>query len=152
MDDASVRTPQPVNISGESRCSATCAALSSSMMPVHRQWPMLDVSASTWSQGPKNRGATGKARQIKLAHHALWMNPETLTTRQRGQLDWVAKADRRLSRVSCLLKEGLRHAFSLLGDQGSYRQVERLARRSRLPAFVTLQRNIVDHATPSNPP
>src|SRR4028118_1941126 len=46
MDDASVRTPQPVNISGESRCSATCAALSSSTMPVQRQWPMLEARLS----------------------------------------------------------------------------------------------------------
>ena len=94
----------------------------------------------------QNRGATGKARQIKLARHALWKNPENLTTRQRGQLDWVAKTDPRLWRAY-LLKEGLRYALSLQGDQGSSAIDDWIgwARRSRLPAFVTLQRKIVDH-------
>ena len=44
---ASVRTPQPLNISGDISRSATTGALSSSTIPVHRQWPMLDASAST---------------------------------------------------------------------------------------------------------
>ena len=38
--------PQPLNISGDISCLATAAALSLSAMPVHRQCPMLEVSAS----------------------------------------------------------------------------------------------------------
>ena len=45
MDAASVRIPKPVNMSGECRCPATAAALSSSTIPVHRQWPMFEASA-----------------------------------------------------------------------------------------------------------
>ena len=43
MSEASVRTPQPVNIAGASSRSATAAALSSSTMPVHRQCPMFEA-------------------------------------------------------------------------------------------------------------
>jgi hypothetical protein len=39
--------PQPLNMSGDIRCPATAAALSSSTIPVHRQCPMFEVSAST---------------------------------------------------------------------------------------------------------
>src|SRR6266568_4718481 len=46
MVAARVRTPQPLNISGDSRRSATAAALSSSTMPVHSRWPMLEASES----------------------------------------------------------------------------------------------------------
>jgi hypothetical protein len=47
-----VRTPQPLNMSGESRWAATDGALSSSTMPVQRQWPMLDASASIGALSP----------------------------------------------------------------------------------------------------
>src|SRR6266540_3699299 len=43
---ATVRTPHPEKQSLPTRRSATRAALSSSTMPVHRQWPILEVSAS----------------------------------------------------------------------------------------------------------
>ena len=48
MLEARVRTPQPVNISGDIRCRATSPAFSSSTIPVQRQWPMFDVSESIW--------------------------------------------------------------------------------------------------------
>lgn len=44
---ASVRTPQPLNISGDISRSATKGALSSSTRPTYRQWPMLEAHAST---------------------------------------------------------------------------------------------------------
>ena len=47
-----VRTPQPLNISGDSRWAATDAALSSSTSPVHRQWPMFETSVSIGRLSP----------------------------------------------------------------------------------------------------
>jgi transposase len=94
----------------------------------------------------QNRGATGVARQLKLARHALWKRPENLTSRQRGQLTWIEKSHPRLWRAY-LLKEGLRLALSLDGQPGKDALDDwiRWARRSRLPAFVTLQRKITAH-------
>jgi transposase len=93
-----------------------------------------------------NPGAVGKARQVKLARHALWKNPANLTARQREQLEWVAKTDPALWRAY-LLKEGLRYAVNIKGEEGKRILDEWIdwARRSRLPAFVSLQRKIVDH-------
>lgn len=90
--------------------------------------------------------ATGTARALKHARYALWKNPENLTDRQRDKLAWIAKTDPRLHRAY-LLKEGLRHAFTVKGEAGK----EALdvwiswARRCRIPAFVRLQRRIVEH-------
>ena len=94
----------------------------------------------------QNRGAQGPARQIKLARHALWKNPANLTARQRNQLDWIAKTEPRLWRAY-LLKESLRYTLSLTAEEGKAALDDWIdwARRSRLPAFVTLQRKIVDH-------
>ena len=93
-----------------------------------------------------NRGAVGRARQIKLARYALWKNPEHLTARQRHQLDWIAKTDPRLWRAY-LLKEGLRYAVNLKGDEGKEALHAWMgwARRSRIPVFIELQRKIRDH-------
>jgi transposase len=90
--------------------------------------------------------STGDARQLKLARHALWKNPEHLSERQRSQLAWIEATDPKLWRAY-LLKEGLRVALSLSGDDGRDALDDWIswARRSRLPAFVTLQRKIVDH-------
>lgn len=92
------------------------------------------------------RGAHGHARQIKRARYALWKNPENLTPRQHHQLEWVAKTDPRLWRAY-LLKEGLRYAVNVKGAEGKQALDVWIgwARRSRLPAFVELQRRIVDH-------
>jgi transposase len=90
--------------------------------------------------------AKGMARGLKHARYALWKNPENLTDRQRAKLDWVAKTDPRLHRAY-LLKEGLRLAFVLKGEQGK-EAIDRWilwARRCRIPAFVELQRKIVKH-------
>lgn len=88
--------------------------------------------------------AVGAARSLKRARWALWKNPDHLTARQHDQLAWIAKTDPRLWRAY-LLKEGLRYVFSVKGDAGK-EALDRWivwARRSRLPAFVELQRRIV---------
>ncbi len=98
------------------------------------------------SHGRDRRDATGVAKALKGARHALWKNPENLTTRQQAKLAWIATADPRLHRAY-LLKERLRLAFQL-----PYPEAEASldgwiswARRCRIPAFVTLQRRIVKH-------
>lgn len=83
------------------------------------------------------------ARAVKRARFALWKNPEDLTDRQRHQLDWIAKTDPRLWRAY-LLKEALRYVFAVKGEEGKAALDRWItwARRSRLPAFVDLQRRI----------
>ena len=90
--------------------------------------------------------ATGTARALKHARYALWKNPENLTDRQRDKLAWIAKTDPRLHR-GYLLKEGLRHAFTVKGEAGKEALDAWIswARRCRIPAFVRLQRRIVEH-------
>lgn len=63
------------------------------------------------------RQATGEARALKRARWALWKNPEGLTVRQRHQLDWIATSHPKLWRAY-LLKEGLRYAFTVKGEEG----------------------------------
>jgi transposase len=90
--------------------------------------------------------ALGQARTIKRSRYALWKNPDRLTDRQRHQLAWIAKTDPRLYRAY-LLKEGLRYVFAVKGNAGKAaldRWIQ-WARRSRIPAFVDLQRRIVNH-------
>jgi len=96
----------------------------------------------------KIRGAVGPARELKRARYALWKNPESLTARQHHQLEWIAKTDPRLWRAY-LLKEGLRYAFHVKGDEGKHALDAWIgwARRSRIPAFVELQRRVVAHRT-----
>jgi transposase len=90
--------------------------------------------------------STGDAQHISQARYALWKNPSDLTGRQRHQLDWIAKTDPRLWRAY-LLTEGLRYVFAVKGDEGK-QALDRWAswaRRSRMPAFVQLQRRITAH-------
>ncbi len=91
--------------------------------------------------------STGDAKLIAHARYALWKNPAGLTGHQRHQLDWIAKTDPRLWRAY-LLKEGLRYAFAVKGEAGKHaldRWIQ-WARRSRIPAFVQLQRRIAPTA------
>ena len=90
--------------------------------------------------------STGDAKLIAHARYALWKNPAGLTGHQRHQLTWIAKADPRLWRAY-RLKEGLRYAFAVKGDEGKHALDHWIqwARRSRIPAFVQLQRRIVAH-------
>jgi len=98
------------------------------------------ASRSRWQR------SSGQAAQFKKARYALWKNPENLTTHQRHQLEWVEKTDPRLWRAY-LLKEGLRYAVALKGDEGKVALDCWLdwARRCQIPAFVELSHKIVDH-------
>lgn len=101
----------------------------------------IDTAARGW-----DRGAVGRARQLKLARHALWKNPDNLTPRQRQRLSWVEEADPRLWRAY-LLKEGLRYAVNVKGDEGKTALNLWIgwARRSQIPAFVELAGKVADH-------
>jgi transposase len=90
--------------------------------------------------------ATGQAKALKHARYALWKNPENLTEKQQAKLAWIAKTDPRLHRAY-LLKEGLRTIFSLDPAEASTALDTWVgwARRSRIDAFVKLQRRIVKH-------
>ena len=111
-----------------------------------------EVRRDAWNQArgalERRRAAraTGHARALKRARYALWKNPENLTAHQRAKLDWIAKTDPRLWRAY-LLKEGLRTVFVVKGDAGKEALDHWIswARRSRIPAFVQLQRRIVRH-------
>ena len=90
--------------------------------------------------------SVGQARALKHARYALWKNPEDLTERQAAKLEWIARTDPRLHRAY-LLKEGLRYVFKVKGQAGK-EALDRWiswARRCRIPAFVELQRSIVEH-------
>jgi len=87
-----------------------------------------------------------RVRKLKGARYALWKNPEDLTDRQTAKLAWIAKTDTRLYRAY-LLKEGLRHVFSVKGEEGK-QALDRWiswARRCRIPVFVELAGRIVRH-------
>lgn len=87
-----------------------------------------------------------RAKALKGARYSLWKNPENLTENQQVKLAWIAATDPKLYRAY-LLKEGLRVVFQLPHDQ-AIDALERWiswARRSRIPAFVKLQKSIVKH-------
>lgn len=111
-----------------------------------RAWNAAAGRRRTDPSSGRHGVAVGDARAVKRARYALWKNPERLTARQRGQLDWIAKTDPRLWRAY-LLKEALRYVFAVKGDEGkdALDHWIRWARRSRLPAFVELQKRIVAH-------
>jgi transposase len=112
-----------------------------------RAWNQAKGRRSTRGLGLARQGrSTGDAQHISKSRYALWKNPGDLTGRQRAQLDWIAKTDPRLWRAY-LLKEGLRYAFTVKGEAGKV-ALDRWAswaRRSRIPAFVQLQRRIRTH-------
>ena len=110
-----------------------------------RAWNQAKGRRSTVGLARQGR-STGDAQHISKSRYALWKNPSDLTVRQRHQLDWIAKTDPRLWRAY-LLKEGLRYVFAVKGEEGK-QALDRWAswaRRSRMPAFVQLQRRIVAH-------
>jgi transposase len=119
-----------------------------------RAWNDARALARTEPNRGRGRPATDAAprpghelaRKLKGARYALWKNPEDLTERQNEKLAWIAKTDPRLHRAY-LLKEGLRHVFSVKGDAGK-QALDRWiswARRCRIPVFVELVRRIVNH-------
>jgi transposase len=112
-----------------------------------RAWNHAKGRHSTRGLGLTRQGrSTGDAQHISKSRYALWKNPSDLTGRQQLQLDWIAKTDPRPWRAY-LLKEGLRYAFAVKGNDGKHaldRWIQ-WARRSRIPAFVQLQRRIRTH-------
>jgi len=87
-----------------------------------------------------------RAAGLKNSRYALWKNPENLTENQQTKLAWIVQTDPRLGRAY-YLKEGLRVIFKLPYEQAG-EALDRWvswARRSRIPAFVKLQRSIVTH-------
>ena len=115
-----------------------------------------DARALARSEPGRGRGRPGRdapprpghenARKLKGARYALWKNPEDLTDRQIEKLAWIAKTDTRLYRAY-LLKEGLRHVFSVKGEAGKEALDKWIswARRCRIPVFVELAHRIVKH-------
>ena len=104
------------------------------------------TTAGGRAHGRPQRVATGHAKSLKRARWALWKNPEHLTTGQQATLAWIAQNDPRLHRAY-LLKEGLRLVFQLPPQDAADALQGWIswARRSRIPAFVALQRRIVTH-------
>jgi transposase len=111
-----------------------------------RAWNAAQGRRSTRDVGRPHPRSTGDAKRISHARYALWKNPGDLTGRQRHQLDWIKHTDHRLWRTY-RLKEGLRYVFAIKGTDGKHALDEWIqwARRCRIPAFVHLQRRIVDH-------
>ena len=75
-----------------------------------------------WEQGRPGKNTAPRpgherARRLNGARYALWKNPDDLTERQSAKLAWIAKTDTRLY-GAYLLKEGLRHVFSVKGEEG----------------------------------
>ena len=111
-----------------------------------------EVRRQAWNEArrgakrPRGGGATGHAKALKHARYALWKNPENLTERQQAKLAWIAKSDPTLHRAY-LLKEGLRLVFQLPYDQAEEALDAWIAwaRRSRIGAFVDLQRRIAPY-------
>jgi transposase len=116
-------------------------------LDIERRRAWNDAKGRRSTRGLARQGrSTGDAKRISRARDALWKNPGDLTSRQRHQLDWITKTSPRLWRAY-LLKEGLRYVFAVKGIEGKTALDRWItwARRSRMPAFVQLQRRIVTH-------
>ena len=95
---------------------------------------------------PGLRLSAGGARDLRRARYALWKNPENLSERQQAKLAWIEKTHPLLYRAY-LLKEGLRTALKLNGEEARYALDRWLAwaARCRIPEFTTLGRRIRAH-------
>ena len=111
-----------------------------------RRWAWNQArGTSNWSRSER-RHRHPKVHRLKKVRWALWKNPEDLTVHQREHLAWLVKTHPDVHRAY-LLKEGLRLVFQLKG-QTAKDALDRWiswARRSRIPAFVRLQRRIIVH-------
>jgi transposase len=92
------------------------------------------------------RPDSARAAGIKNCRYSLWKNPENLTEKQKVKLAWIVQTDPTLGRAY-YLKEGLRVIFKLPHDEAAEALAKWVAwaRRCRIPAFVKLQRSIVNH-------
>ena len=90
------------------------------------------------------RPGVERVKALHAARYPLWKNPDNLTENQRIKLDWIAATDPRLYRAY-LLKEGFRLIFTMPHTAASDALDRWIswARRSRIPAFVRLQKLIV---------
>ncbi|MCJ7780206.1 MAG: ISL3 family transposase [Acidimicrobiia bacterium] len=116
-------------------------------LDIERRRAWNQAKGRTIPKTPGRRGrTTGDSRTIARSRYALWKNPTDLNSRQRQQLDWIAKTDPRLWRAY-LLKEGLRYVFATKGPEGKDALDRWLswARRSRLESFVHLAKRITQH-------
>jgi transposase len=122
-----------------------------------------DVRREVWNQARRKPGgmqawgshaglryniSRGDARKIQRSRYALWKNPEDLTANQQAKLDWIAATSPKLYRAY-LLKEGLRYAFKVKGEEGKHALDRWLswASRSRIETFVILARKVRRHLT-----
>lgn len=94
------------------------------------------------------RPDSARAAGVKNSRYALWKNPENLTEKQKVKLAWIVQTDPTLGRAY-YLKEGLRMIFKLPLDEATEALDKWVswARRCRIPAFVKLQKSIVNHRT-----
>lgn len=92
------------------------------------------------------RPGSERAKALKGARYSLWKNPENLTQNQQAKLAWIATTDPKLYRAY-QLKEGLRLIFTMTREQAAHALNRWVgwARRSRIPAFVKLQKSIIKH-------
>ena len=92
------------------------------------------------------RPDSARAAGVKNSRYALWKNPENLTEKQKVKLAWIVQTDPTLGRAY-YLKEGLRVIFKLPHEQAAEALDKWVAwaRRCRIPAFVKLQRSVVNH-------
>jgi len=105
------------------------------------------------AQRPGPAPFAGSARDLKRARYALWKNPGNLTSRQQAKLAWIEKTHPYLYRAY-LLKEGLRVAFQLKGEEGKYALARWLswAARCRIPEFIQLGQKYASTWKPSTQP
>jgi len=101
-----------------------------------------------WARRSQVRPGHDRAKQLKGSRFALWKNPENLSSQQQTKLEWIALSEPELHRAY-QLKEALRLIFRLPIEQArpDLEAWISWARRSRIPAFVELQRRIVRHRT-----
>lgn len=90
--------------------------------------------------------SVGQAQRLQHSRFSIWKNPENLTANQQVQLDWIRTSHPTLFRAY-LLKEAMRTLFKLAPQEApaAFDHWISWARRSRIPAFVDLQRRIMKH-------
>lgn len=105
---------------------------------------------TTKERGRPKKGAPKKdttAKDLKGSRFALGKAPEHLTKKQQAQLEFIAKADKRLYRAY-LLKEKLRLIFQCENVAIAKEELDgwiKWAQHCRIKVFVELQRKIRRH-------
>jgi transposase len=124
------------------RCPQAVLCLDAFHVVVWASEALDDVRRDVWNEARRS-GMTVVARELKDSRYALWKNPENLTSRQKRKLSIIAKTNGPLYRAY-LLKEQLRLLLKQPVGEGMklLRAWLTWARRSRLPSFVRLARNL----------